>query len=89
MTKTTTIAKSKHITNEQRKSLYRNLLLCRRFEERVYYLFLEGRMPGTIHQATGAGSLRRGGMQRFAERGYRDQHASSASACGSARPVGQ
>jgi acetoin:2,6-dichlorophenolindophenol oxidoreductase subunit alpha len=48
-----TIAKSKNVTNEQRKSLYRGLLLCRRFEERVYYLFLEGRMPGTIHQATG------------------------------------
>lgn len=48
-----TIAKSKQVANEQRKSLLRNLLLCRRFEERVYYLFLEGRMPGTIHQAQG------------------------------------
>lgn len=48
-----TIAKSKHITDEQRKSLFRKMLLCRRFEERVYYLFLEGRMPGTIHQAQG------------------------------------
>jgi TPP-dependent pyruvate/acetoin dehydrogenase alpha subunit len=47
------IAKSKQLTNEQRKALYRSLLLCRRFEERVYYLFLEGRMPGTIHQAQG------------------------------------
>jgi TPP-dependent pyruvate/acetoin dehydrogenase alpha subunit len=49
----TTIAKSKQITNDQRKSLFRQLLLCRRFEERVFYLFLEGRMPGTIHQAQG------------------------------------
>jgi acetoin:2,6-dichlorophenolindophenol oxidoreductase subunit alpha len=49
----TTIAMSKQVSNEQRKSLFRNLLLCRRFEERVYYLFLEGRMPGTIHQAQG------------------------------------
>ena len=47
------IAKSKQLTNDQRKSLFRQLLLCRRFEERVYYLFLEGRMPGTIHQAQG------------------------------------
>jgi pyruvate dehydrogenase E1 component alpha subunit len=29
------------------------MVLCRRFEERVYYLFLEGRLPGTIHQSQG------------------------------------
>ena len=49
----TTIAMSKDVTNDQRKTLFHDLLLCRRFEERVYYLFLEGRMPGTIHQAQG------------------------------------
>jgi pyruvate dehydrogenase E1 component alpha subunit len=48
-----TIAKSQFIGDEQRKTLLRSLLLCRRFEECVYYLFLQGRMPGTIHQATG------------------------------------
>jgi pyruvate dehydrogenase E1 component alpha subunit len=29
------------------------MMLCRMFEDRVYYLFLQGRMPGTIHQAQG------------------------------------
>lgn len=33
--------------------LYRKMLLIRRFEERVKYLFLEGIMPGTIHQYQG------------------------------------
>ena len=34
-------------------SLYRKMLLIRQFEERVKYLFLEGVMPGTIHQYQG------------------------------------
>jgi acetoin:2,6-dichlorophenolindophenol oxidoreductase subunit alpha len=51
--KPATIAKSKSLSDDKRKELFRQLLLCRRFEERVYYLFLEGRMPGTIHQAQG------------------------------------
>ncbi|MCL5096031.1 MAG: thiamine pyrophosphate-dependent dehydrogenase E1 component subunit alpha [Candidatus Omnitrophica bacterium] len=34
-------------------SLYRQMLLIRRFEERVKFLFLEGIMPGTIHQYQG------------------------------------
>ena len=33
--------------------LYRTMLLVRRFEERVYYLFLEGEIPGTLHQYQG------------------------------------
>jgi TPP-dependent pyruvate/acetoin dehydrogenase alpha subunit len=33
--------------------LYRTMLLLRRFEERVYYLFLEGEIPGTVHQYQG------------------------------------
>jgi TPP-dependent pyruvate/acetoin dehydrogenase alpha subunit len=31
-----------------RHSLYRQMLLIRRFEERVYRLFLEGEIPGTL-----------------------------------------
>ena len=38
---------------EKRLAMYRRMLLCRMFEERVYYLFLEGRLPGTIHQSQG------------------------------------
>ena len=34
-------------------SLYRKMLLIRQFEQRVKYLFLEGIMPGTIHQYHG------------------------------------
>jgi pyruvate dehydrogenase E1 component alpha subunit len=34
-------------------SLYRKMVLIRQFEERVKYLFLEGVMPGTIHQYQG------------------------------------
>ncbi|MGO9963404.1 MAG: thiamine pyrophosphate-dependent dehydrogenase E1 component subunit alpha [Acidimicrobiales bacterium] len=33
--------------------LYRRLVLLRRFEERVYYLFLQGKIPGTVHQYQG------------------------------------
>lgn len=35
------------------KSLYRRLLLLRRFEERVYTNFLQGEIPGTLHQYNG------------------------------------
>ena len=33
--------------------IYRDMVRIRRFEERVKYLFLEGIMPGTIHQYNG------------------------------------
>src|SRR4028119_1862521 len=33
--------------------LYRRLVLIREFEEGVKFLFLEGSMPGTIHQCQG------------------------------------
>ena len=33
--------------------LYRKMLTIRKFEERIKYLFLEGIMPGTIHQYQG------------------------------------
>jgi len=34
-------------------AMYKNMLTIRKFEERVRYLFLEGIMPGTIHQYDG------------------------------------
>jgi TPP-dependent pyruvate/acetoin dehydrogenase alpha subunit len=40
-------------TRELLLSIYRKMVLIRHFEERVKYLFLEGIMPGTIHQYTG------------------------------------
>ncbi len=33
--------------------MYQKMVLIRKYEERIYYLFLEGIMPGTIHQSTG------------------------------------
>lgn len=41
------------LTEKQKLWMYRRMMLCRMFEERVYYLFLEGRLPGTIHQSQG------------------------------------
>ena len=34
-------------------ALYRAMLLIRRFEERVYFLFMDGEIPGTLHQYQG------------------------------------
>jgi pyruvate dehydrogenase E1 component alpha subunit len=36
-------------TNETLLELYTNMVRIRHFEDRVYFLFLEGKMPGTIH----------------------------------------
>lgn len=33
--------------------MYQKMYTIRKYEERIYYLFLEGIMPGTIHQSTG------------------------------------
>jgi len=33
--------------------MYERMVLIRKYEERIYYLFLEGNMPGTIHQSHG------------------------------------
>lgn len=38
---------------EMLAGLFRQMLLIRRFEETVYYLFLEGEIPGTLHQYQG------------------------------------
>ena len=34
-------------------ALYERMVTIRKFEERIYYLFLEGVLPGTIHQSIG------------------------------------
>ena len=33
--------------------MYKEMYKIRMYEESIYYLFLEGIMPGTIHQSTG------------------------------------
>jgi TPP-dependent pyruvate/acetoin dehydrogenase alpha subunit len=46
-----------HITAEvdatHELDLYRRMLTIRRFEERVYLLYLQGEIPGTLHQSQG------------------------------------
>jgi TPP-dependent pyruvate/acetoin dehydrogenase alpha subunit len=49
----TAIAKAAGLSAPERIQMFLRMLLCRMFEDRVYYLFLQGRMPGTIHQAQG------------------------------------
>ena len=44
---------SKLPDKERMLGMYRQMYLIRKYEERIYYLFLEGIMPGTIHQSTG------------------------------------
>jgi len=39
--------------SDRLRGMYKTMLSIRRFEERVRYLFLEGLMPGTIHQYDG------------------------------------
>lgn len=38
---------------EKALSLYKRMILLRRFEEHVYFLFLQGEIPGTVHQYQG------------------------------------
>ena len=41
------------LETERLLALYRRMLLIRNFEDRVYYLFLQGEIPGTLHQYQG------------------------------------
>ncbi len=38
---------------EKALGLYERMVLIRKYEERIYFLFLEGAMPGSIHQSHG------------------------------------
>ncbi len=38
---------------EKLLSLYKRMTLIRRFEEHIYFLFLQGEIPGTVHQYQG------------------------------------
>ncbi|MGW8144899.1 MAG: thiamine pyrophosphate-dependent enzyme, partial [Anaerolineales bacterium] len=41
------------LSNEQLLDMYRLMITIRRFEDRLYQLFLQGLMPGTLHQYQG------------------------------------
>jgi TPP-dependent pyruvate/acetoin dehydrogenase alpha subunit len=51
-------------------TLYRRIVLVRRFEERVKALFLEGTMPGTIHQCQGQEATAVGVCAALGERDF-------------------
>lgn len=40
-------------SHEKALGMYKKMYEIRKYEESIYYLFLEGIMPGTIHQSTG------------------------------------
>lgn len=50
--------------------LYRKLVLIREFEERVKFLFLEGTMPGTIHQCQGQEATAVGVCSALSDKDY-------------------
>jgi TPP-dependent pyruvate/acetoin dehydrogenase alpha subunit len=41
------------ISKERILSMYEQMFLLRNYEDKIYYMFLEGIMPGTIHQSQG------------------------------------
>ena len=41
------------ISDELKIDMYKRMVMCRQFEDRVNSLFLQGRFPGTIHQSQG------------------------------------
>lgn len=41
--------KENNISKELQLEMYRKMVEIRNFEDRIYYMFLEGKMPGTIH----------------------------------------
>lgn len=43
----------KKYDSEKLLDMYKMMYLIRKYEERIYFLFLEGVMPGTIHQCQG------------------------------------
>ena len=43
----------KQFSTEKLVGMYEKMSLIRKYEERIYFLFLEGTMPGTIHQSHG------------------------------------
>ncbi len=47
------MAAKKKPSTEKMLALYKRMSLIRRFEDQVYYLYLQGEIPGTVHQYQG------------------------------------
>ena len=50
--------------------MYERMVLIRKYEERIYFLFLEGNMPGTIHQSHGQEACAVGMLHTLANEDY-------------------
>ena len=58
------------INNEKVIQMYEKMYLIRKYEEKIYYLFLEGAMPGTIHQSHGQEACSVGMLQDLRKEDY-------------------
>jgi len=57
-------------TKEKMTGMYRKMYQIRKYEERIYYLFLEGAMPGTIHQSHGQEACAVGMLYDLSDKDY-------------------
>ena len=60
----------KGYSKEKLLGMYARMYLIRKYEERIYYLFLEGSMPGTIHQSHGQEATAVGMLYDLSDRDY-------------------
>jgi len=58
------------INKEKIIQMYEKMYLIRKYEERIYFLFLEGAMPGTIHQSHGQEACAVGMLQDLSHEDY-------------------
>jgi pyruvate dehydrogenase E1 component alpha subunit len=58
------------MNKEKALGMYERMLLARKYEERIYFLFLEGSMPGTIHQSHGQEACAVGMLWDLAKEDY-------------------
>lgn len=59
-----------NIQKEKLIEMFKTMLLIRQFEERINYLFLQGRMPGTIHLSHGQEAVAVGVCSNLTEEDY-------------------
>lgn len=60
----------KGYSKEKLLGMYSRMYLIRKYEERIYFLFLEGTMPGTIHQSHGQEATAVGMLYDLSDKDY-------------------
>ncbi len=60
----------KQFSKEKLVGMYERMYLIRKYEERIYFLFLEGVMPGTIHQSHGQEACAVGMLYDLSDQDY-------------------